>query len=526
MTSAREPRSLWAWGKATDEPARQELEAAAANIGDFLGIDGLDGTAEEPRAFDDSLVPAVKIAPPAELSEFTQSDPRTRAEFAWGSSYQDSLRGFRGDFSHAPDAVCFARDERDVEAVLEWAGAAGVAVIPHGGGTSVVGGVTPQVPAGYNGVVVLDVGALDRLLELDEVSGSARIQAGAAGPVLERQLAERGMTLRFFPQSFEFATLGGWIATRAGGHFATAETHIDDLVESVRAITPRGVWESFRLPASGAGVSPDAMLLGSEGTLGVITEAWMRVRPRPSERASGSFLFEHFSDGRDAVRALAQSGLSPANCRLIEAEEVRFTMAGDGSAHLLVVGFESAGADVADRMAQARAIVAGCAGREIESSGGSGASNWRETFIRAPYIRNTLVSCGVIAETFETATTWDRFDDLRSAVTAAAASASARPVKLTCRFTHVYPDGPAPYFTVLAAAERSEEVAHWQAIKRAVSDALAEHRATITHHHAVGRDHRPWYDRQRPELFAAALRAAKRELDPSALLNPGCLIAP
>jgi alkyldihydroxyacetonephosphate synthase len=522
--AGRERRSLWAWGRAADEPPADQLEAAAVPLGELLGLK-LDGRAELPRAFDESLVAPARLAPPESLAAVAATDPLTRAEFAWGSSYQDTLRGFRGDFSCAPDTVIFARDERDVEAALEWAEAANVALIPFGGGTSVVGGVRPEVPPGYDGTAVLQLTALDGLHELDPVSGSARIGAGAAGPLLERRLAEHGMTLRFFPQSFEFATLGGWIATRAGGHFATGETHIDDLVESVRALTPRGVWESFRLPGSGAGPSPDGLLLGSEGTLGVITEAWVRVRPRPTERASASVHFERFEDGSDAVRALAQSGLQPSNCRLIDAEEVRFTLAGDGSTHLLVLGFESAGADVADRFEQALEIVRQCGGR-VGKSSGSGAAGWRETFIRAPYLRNTLVSCGVLAETFETATTWDRVESLRADVAEAAAAAAGREVKVTCRYTHAYADGAAPYFTVLTAAERGEEVAQWQAIKQAVSDMLNAGRATITHHHAVGRDHRPWYDRQRPEPFAEALRAAKRALDPRAVLNPGCLLDP
>lgn len=533
MEAPRERRSLWAWGRIADEPSPDELAGAAAHLGPLLGLE-LDGVAEAPRAFEPSLVAAPRIGVAPALSGIAVVDELTRAEYAWGSSYQDALRGFRGDFSTAPDAVLFARDERDVEAVLEWAAAEKVAVIPFGGGTSVVGGVRPEVPSGYNGVVVLDLSGLDALLELDDVSGSAHLQAGLPGPALEAKLAEHGMTLRFFPQSFEFATLGGWIATRAGGHFATAETHIDDLVESVRALTPSGAWESFRLPGSGAGPSPDALLLGSEGTLGVITEAWLRVRPRPTERASAAVDFRDFDAAVDAVRELAQSGLSPANCRLIEDEEARFTFAGDGSAHLLVLGFESAGADVAERMGQARAIAEGHGGvvrggsgeQKTDKDSSGAAANWRETFIRAPYLRNSLVASGVLVETFETATTWDRFKALRDGVVAAAERAAGGPVKVTCRFTHVYPDGPAPYFTVMTRAERGDEVAQWQQIKQAVSDVLSEQRATITHHHAVGRDHRPWYDRQRPEPFVAALRAVKAELDPRAVLNPGCLFDP
>src|SRR5207302_8354162 len=222
-----------------------------------------------------------------------------------------------------------------------------------GGGTSVVGGVEPMVGGDYEGVVTIDLRRLDRVLEVDPVSRAARIQAGARGPVLEAQLGEHGLTLRHFPQSFEFSTLGGWIATRSGGHFATLYTHIDELVESVRAITPQGAWESRRLPGSGAGVSPDRMMIGSEGILGVITEAWVRVRPRPTRRASAGVRFERFEVGAEAVRALSQSGLYPSNCRLIDAQEAAVTGAGDGSHAVLVLGFESADHDVEPWMSRA-----------------------------------------------------------------------------------------------------------------------------------------------------------------------------
>lgn len=520
-------RSLWAWGSVADEPALDALEAAAANFGAFLGLE-LDGTAETAAQFDPAALPQRRIEPPAALADFVTDDPRARAERAWGRSYQDVVRAFRGHFDFAPDLVALPGDETQIEQLLEWAAGSNVAVIPYGGGTSVCGGVRPEVPAGYDGTVTMDLTGMDRLLELDETSLSARIAAGASGPRLEQQLAEHGLTMRFYPQSFALATLGGWIVTRAGGHFATVETHIDDVVESIRAITPSGTWQSFRLPASGAGVSPDRTLLGSEGTLGVVTEAWVRVRPRPSVRAQGSFLFDDFTAAAETVRQIAQSGLSPSNCRLIEDEEARFTMAGDGSGHLLVLGFESAGADVADRFAQCAAIAREGGGSQLESSGGAagGAENWRETFMRAPQIRDTLVACGVMVETFETVTTWERFAALREGVVAAAERAAGRKVKVTCRFTHVYPDGPAPYFTVMTRAERGGEVEQWQEIKKAVSDVLNEQGASITHHHAVGRDHRPWYDRQRPDVFAAALTAAKAAVDPAGILNPGCLIDP
>jgi alkyldihydroxyacetonephosphate synthase len=407
--------------------------------------------------------------------------------------------------------------------VLEWAAGAGLAVIPAGGGTSVVGGVDAR-PGPHAGAVTLSLRAMDRVLEVDAASRAARIQAGATGPELERQLGEHGLTLRFYPQSFELSTLGGWIATRAAGHFATGPTHIDALVEAIRAITATGdVWESRRLPASGAGPSPDGLLLGSEGALAVITEAWVRVLPRPAERRGASVSFPDFTAGAGAVRAIVQDGLRPANCRLIDAREAALTFAGDGSAALLVLGFESSGAPVGEQLARACALCEERGGSVSQGRGGAGGS-WRAAFLRAPYVRDTLVAIGVLSETFESAITWDRLEAFVEHVTGATREALGPDGLVTVRLTHAYPDGAAPYFTVLAPVRRGEEEERWLAVKRAAAEAVLAAGGTITHHHAVGRDHRPFYDRQRPAPFAAALRAAKAALDPDARLNPGVLL--
>ena len=372
------------------------------------------------------------------------------------------------------------------------------------------------------------------MLEVDEVSGAARIQAGATGPGLEAQLAQRGLTLRHFPQSFEFSTLGGWIATRAGGHFATLLTHIDDLVESIRAVTPVGLWESRRLPGSGAGISPDRMLLGSEGTLGLITEAWVRVRPRPDRRASTAVRFADFAAGAEAVRAISQSGLYPANCRLIDAAEAEITGAGDGTHALLMLGFESAHHEVEPAMALALEVCAEHDGTWERRGAGAGAARARSGAgaMRscAPPTSATRSSrsgcCPRRSRPRSRGTGSPRLiDAVRERVTAAVHDACGAGT-VTRRFTHVYPDGPAPYYTVLAPARRGEELAQWAEVKRAAGDAVIENGGTITHHHAVGRDHRPWYDRQRPDPFAAALRAAKAAVDPGGALNPGVLIDP
>jgi alkyldihydroxyacetonephosphate synthase len=547
----------WGWGFEDQQPTPAQARAAAVELSSHLG---LGGEVEDPVPLAAVELRPPRVMVPAALAAFCSISPHERASHSLGKSYAEVVQGFRGVFHHPPDFVARPRTESEVERVLEWCSAERVAAIPFGGGTSVVGGVRPEVPSWCKGVVSLDLRALERVLEVDTVSRAARIQGGATGPGLEAQLADHGLTLRHFPQSFEYSTLGGWIATRAAGHFATLWTHIEDMVESVRALTPSGVWSSRRLPGSGAGPSPDRLLAGSEGTLGVITEAWLRVLPRPTHRRSAGVRFERFQHGVDCVRALSQSGLHPSNCRLLDAREARTTMADDGSSALLVLGFESA--DHAVDGAMERALVlcrehggevqerdgggrhgdgggSGGAGGGRRGDGGSSGGgrdggrdavdSWRGAFIGAPYMRDLLVAMGVLSETFETAITWERFPVFHERVLAAAEE-TLREVcgegQVTCRFTHVYPDGPAPYYTVLAQARRGEEVDQWWAVKRAVSEAILREGGTITHHHAVGRDHRPWYDAQRPEPFAAALRGAKAAVDPRGIMNPGVLVDP
>ena len=521
-------RNRWGWGFEDAAFSTTDARAAAPSLVGLLGFGESDP--EEPAPFDPSALPAPRVVCPPHLDGICAADPATRAAHARGQSYLDTVRGLRGRYEHVPDVVARPRDTREIEDVLEWAGAANAAVIPYGGGTSVVGGVEPRVPDRFDGAVTIDLGAIDKLREVDEVSRAARIGAGASGPRIEEQLAAYGLTLRFFPQSFELSTLGGWIATRAGGHFATHLTHIDDLVESVRAVGPAGDWVSRRLPGSGAGPSPDRLLLGSEGILGLITEAWVRVRPRPIHRAGRAVRFASFLGGAEAVRALAQSELEPANCRLVDALEAAQYGAGDGRDALLTLGFESADHPVEPWLGRALEICREHGGDWDETSGAAGPGgaigSWREAFFRMPYLRDLLVRLGVFTDTFESAVTWERFPAFHASVTAAVAAALGEPCRVTCRLTHVYPDGPAPYFTVLAPARRGDEVAQWHEMKAAAGRAILDAGGTITHHHGVGRDHRPWYDTQRPDAFAAALRAAKGALDPAGLLNPGVLIDP
>ncbi|HMJ94706.1 MAG TPA: FAD-binding oxidoreductase [Thermoleophilaceae bacterium] len=511
-------RKFWGWGFEDQQPAYEQVEAAAAGAREHLGFGPAE--VERPVRLEDIELPPARLEPPASLGGICRSDPYERAAHAYGKSYRDVVRAFRGQFDNPPDVVAHPSDESELERVLAWCEEAGASAIPFGGGTSVVGGVEP--PSGRPAVSI-DLKAMDRVLEVDAGSRAARIQAGATGPRLEEQLREHGLTLRHFPQSFEYSTLGGWIATRAGGHYATLHTHIDDFVESLRALTPRGWWESRRLPGSGAGPSPDRMLIGSEGILGVITEAWMRVQDAPRFRESAAVLFDSFESGAQAVRALSQSGLHPSNCRLLDPGEAALTGAAPDDQALLVLGFESADHELGPWMARALELCADHGGRPRERRGESEGA-WRDAFLQAPYLRDTLVAAGILAETFETAITWDRFAELVDGVREGIRELLGGEGTVTCRLTHAYPDGAAPYFTVLAPARRGHELEQWAALKEAASEAIVAAGGTITHHHAVGRDHRPWYDRQRPDQFAAALRAAKSAVDPAGILNPGVLI--
>ncbi|AUH39407.1 FAD-binding oxidoreductase [Streptomyces sp. CMB-StM0423] len=549
-------RSWWGWGTVEDAVRGAELAALL----DRVRLLSAAGPVDHPPPPVASLgLPPPRVEPPAALAGLCSADPADRAAHTHGKAFRDVVRNLHGDLRHPPDLVARPRHERDVADLLDWCTRAGVAAIPYGGGSSVVGGIEPRLTDGRP-AVTLDLGRLDAVLEVDATSRAARIQAGVYGPHLAAQLRPHGLALRHFPQSFEFSTLGGWLATRAGGHYATLHTHIDDLVESLRVVAPAGTGESRRLPGSGAGPSPDRLFLGSEGALGVITEAWLRLQARPRWRARASVRFADFTAAVAATRAVAQSGLHPANCRLLDPAEALVNAGVGTGGGVLVLGFESADHPVADRLARALELCRdhggapdapgepgvrdesggatepgerpgagepGAPGPDGGTGGGAGAA-WRSAFLRMPYQRDALARHGMIAETFETACTWDAFGALQHAVTDAAHRA-VRAVTggtgvVTCRFTHVYPDGPAPYFGVIAPGRWGSTVAQWDDIKAAVSEAIATHGGTITHHHAVGRDHRPWYDRQRPGPFAAALAAAKSALDPAGILNPGVLV--
>ena len=541
--SRRPPRRFWGWGQADAVLDAREL----ATVGAMVGGLGVSFEQRNVPRVEEFTLPAPRVAPPPALAPMFSATPLDRLNHSGGKSFADVARMWLRAPPATPDWVAFPDDEQAVVDILDWAQASNVAVVPYGGGSSVCGGVEPAVGDSYAAAVSLDMERLNRVLEVDPVSRAARIQAGALGPELAAQLKAYGLTLRHFPQSFEFSTLGGWIVTRAGGHYATLYTHIDDFVEGTRTVTPAGVMQTRRLPGSGAGPAPDRLVIGSEGSLGVLTEAWLRLQEKPRFRASASVRFVDYFAAARCVRVLAQSGLSPSNCRLLDQLETVFAGVGDGRHAILILAFESADHPLTAWMERALELVrdhggefdADAVARSMAAEGAdehrSGAAGaWRKSFLRMPYWRDPAVGLGVIMDTFESAITWDRFEEfyrcIKGEVGTAIARATGQQAMLSCRLTHLYPDGPAPYFTFAARGAADGSVAGalaaWREIKQAANEAVIAHGGTITHHHAVGRDHRGGYEREAADVYRAMLAAAKRVADPRGIMNPGVLIDP
>src|SRR5947208_6743096 len=435
------------WGREGEGLTTEEEASALDRYRRLFAIDGFEE--RSPPSLSEIALRPPRIAPPPALAPHCSSELYDRVAHTYGKSFSDYVRGLTGQYDNAPDVVAYPRNEAEVTAVGDWAASAQAALIPFGAGSSVVGGVEPAIEGtACRAAISLDLRHLDRVVEVDRTSRAARIEAGVFGPALEAQLKPHSLTLRHFPQSYEYSTLGGWIATRSGGHFATLYIHIDDLVENLRVVTPRGLVETRRLPGSGAGPSPDRLFIGSEGILGVITEAWMRLQDRPRFRAGGAVQFADFFSAAHAVRAIAQAGLYPANCRILDPQEAQNTGAGDGTAAILVLAFESADHPLEAWMARALALAAAHGGRVPPDAGRTrtaeegararAAGAGRKSFLDAPYLRDALVAMGMISETFETAVTWDRFPAFHEGVTAATEEALRLVCgggQLTCRFT-------------------------------------------------------------------------------------------
>ncbi len=527
-------RKFWGWGNA--DIRLTEAENARINQTVSLLAPANSGTISAPQLDEYNLRPP-RMDKPRNLSGILSDTPYDRIFHAYGQSCADILRLLMREAPNAPDFVAFPKCENNLVEILEWCMRDNLAAIPFGGGTSVCGGVEPDVGMSYNGAVSLDLQYLDKVLEIDPVSRAAHIQGGMFGPDIEDALRPHGLSLRHFPQSFAFSTLGGWIATRAGGHYATLYTHIDDLVEAVSMITPSGHLASRRLPGSGAGISADRMMLGSEGTLGIITDSWVRLQDRPDHRTSTSIRFPDFFAAARAVRAISQAALFPANCRVLDEREALQNGVGDGTCAILLLGFESADHEMSAPMARALELAVTHGGiyeSTAKKTRDRATGEWRNAFIRMPYYRDEFLRRGVLFDTFETAITWNKFEDFHKGVMhhmqKVIKQVTGRPAFLSCRFTHIYPDGPAPYYTFGArggeASDPASALVRWREIKSAANEVVTSLGGTVTHHHAVGRDHRSGYEKQTSPLFRQALQGLKRRLDPSGILNPGILIDP
>jgi alkyldihydroxyacetonephosphate synthase len=534
----------WGWGE--DGHAVPLPPAAEELLRDELGVD--PATRRPPVALEQVSVADSRLPAPARErlaaavgAEHVRDAREERIAHAVGRSYPDLLRIRSGDASSSPDAVVLPASSEQVAAVLAACAEQRVAVTPFGGGTSVVGGVEP-VRDGMAAAISLDLRRLDTTVDVDRVSLMAKLDAGLLGPEAERRLGAEGVTLGHFPQSFEYSTVGGWVATRSAGQASTGYGRIDELVEGVRCITPAGELGTRALPASAAGPNLRELIVGSEGVLGVICEATVRVRPAPAARRYEGWSFRSFAEGCAAFRVMEQAGGAADVCRLSDEDERRLTtalastgsrserlgrrylrMRGHEGGCIAIIGFEGDEEDVERRRRHTSGLLR--AGGAV-SLGRRPGEAWLRSRYAGPYLRDELLDRGVMVETLETATTWTNLASLHAAVGGALRSALGQrgtPPLVMCHVSHLYPSGASLYFTFLARQEE-DALAQWRAAKTAASEAIVSGGGTITHHHAVGRDHRPWMRAEVGELGIELIRTAKERLDPAGIMNPGKLL--
>jgi alkyldihydroxyacetonephosphate synthase len=398
--------------------------------------------------------------------------------------------------------------------------------VPFGGGTCVTGGLAARRD-GFAGLVSLDLVRMKRLLAVDDVSMTATLQPGLRGPEAEALLAAHGLTLGHYPQSFEHASIGGFAATRSSGQSSAGYGRFDAMVVGLTAATPTGSLDLGSAPANAAGPDLRQLLLGSEGAFGVITSVTVRVRRAPDVTTYEGWRWPSFEAGCDAMRALVQAGLLPTVLRLSDESETAINLAdpssiggADDPGCLMITGYEGTAAQVAARREAVTAALTALGGTPLGTEPGE---KWVQGRFHAPYLRDALLDHGVLVETLETATFWSDRERLYADVRAALTDVLGEGVLVLCHVSHVYETGCSLYFTV-AARQGEDPIAQWQAAKAAASDAIIAAGATITHHHAVGTDHRPWFAEEVGEVGVRVLRAIKAELDPAGILNPGVLI--
>ena len=528
----------WGWG-AADHRA-QVPEATRSALASELGIE--PGDASEPVSLEQLALPPARPIPEAvraaagERGLLTADEDRVRR--AAGRSYPDLVRLRSGKLELAPDAVALPRSSEQVAALLAACAEAGVAVVPFGGGSSVVGGLD-AVAGSHSAVIALDLAGL-RDVEIDRTSLTARLGPGLRGPDAEEALGGLGATLGHFPQSYEQATIGGYAATRSAGQASTGYGRFDEMVTAVELTAPTGSLRTLQIPHTATGPSLRQLVLGSEGTLGVITEVSCRVRPTPEERLYEGWIASDFASGAEILRELAQHHEAPDILRLSDEEESRVSLELSGSEGmqkraldaylslrrrrggcLIICGYEGERESVQRRRSLgARRLRAGGAAPLGRRAGAS----WEKARFEGPYLRDELLGLGVFVETLETAHTWSRLHELYAAVGDALRGALGSASIVMCHVSHAYEDGASLYYTFLTRARRGEEIEQWRRAKAAACEAIVAAEGTITHHHAVGRDHAPYMAAEVGELGLDALRAVKERLDPDGIMNPGKLL--
>ncbi len=532
QTALLPPMKWDAWGDPRE--AKPLSEGIQSLLKQALGVEGSTVVELEPgqvRLRPSALSPADRDGLTAIVgAEYCSVDDRGRLLRAGGKSTLDLLRRKDSGVQDAPDAVLLPGDDHEIAALLHYCAQRSIAVVPFGGGTSVVGGLDP-IRGEFKAVVSLDLRRLNQLHALDEISGEADLGAGLTGPEAERLLGERGFSLGHFPQSFQFATIGGFAATRSSGQDSAGYGRFNDMIRGLRTVTPAGVLDLGRAPESAAGPDLRQLLIGSEGVFGIITRVRVRVHPVPEATRYEAWTFGDFATGADALRAVVQTGTGPTVIRLSDEAETGVNLATTESIGeqqvtggcLAITVFEGTEAHVESRHAETRALLQARGGTSL---GEAPARAWEHGRFGAPYLRDSLLSAGALCETLETATNWSNVPTLKAAVTEALTSSlaeSGTPALVLCHISHVYPTGASLYFTVVAG-QRGNAIEQWRKAKTAASDAMMRTGATITHHHAVGADHRPWMRAEVGDLGVAVLRAVKATLDPAGILNPGKLI--
>jgi alkyldihydroxyacetonephosphate synthase len=530
----------WGWGDPAIAPELdgEALEVLWERIGELESWP-LARSLEEFELPVAEALPRALIEAVGEENVFTADEDRLR--HATGRGYVDLARLRGGALEAAPDAVVVPPDAEALRQVIDICAVEGVAIIPFGGGTSVVGGVEP-VRGGHSRLISLDLGAL-REVEVDKTSLTARLSAGLRGPEAEAALGREGLTLGHFPQSFEYATIGGFAATRSAGQASSGYGRFDELVTSARLLAPAGDVSTLETPHTAAGPALRELVIGSEGVLGVIPEVTVRVRPAPTTRRYEAWMAESFEAGAEIVRTLAQGPGLPEIIRVSDEEETAGTLALSGprgtagslfnrylglrrrrEGALMIVGYEGDEESTARRRAlSVRALRDGGAAYLGQAAGRS----WEHGRFQGPYLRDTLMAMGAMVETLETSHTWSRFGELHDAVSRAiheALDGQGTPGLVFCHLSHAYADGASLYFTFISRRRAGDELEQWRAVKRAACEAIVANGGTITHHPAVGRDHAPYMKAEVGRTGLDVLHAVKAQLDPAGIMNPGKLL--